>query len=142
MDTNLKGLFFMMQEEANYLESNHIRGKIINITSICGIIPSFDLYNVSKWSANCITMGLAKQLAPKGIIINGIAPGIALTEINMGLKNKYNNDNNEYCGVHPTNRFVRVEEVAELTTFLASDAANNIVGQVIAIDGGTTIRRD
>lgn len=141
MDTNQKGLFFLMQEEANYLENNHIRGKIINITSICGIIPSFDLYNASKWSANCITMGLAKQLAPKGIIINGIAPGIALTEINMGLKNKYKNDNNEYCGVHPTNRFVRVEEVAELTTFLASDAANNIVGQVIAIDGGTTIRK-
>lgn len=141
MDTNLKGLFFMMQEEANYLESNHIRGKIINITSICSLIPSFDLYNASKWSANCITMGLARQLASKGIIINGIAPGIALTEINMSLKNKYNKDNNEYCGVHPTNRFIRVEEVAELATFLASNAANNIVGQVIAIDGGTTIKR-
>ena len=43
--------------------------------------------------------------------------------------------------VHPTHRFVRVEEVAELAAFLASDAANNIVGQVIAVDGGTTIRR-
>lgn len=59
----------------------------------------------------------------------------------MSLKNKYNKDNNEYCSVHPTNRFIRVEEVAELATFLASNAANNIVGQVIAIDGGTTIKR-
>lgn len=141
MDTNLKGLFFMMQEEANYLESNHIRGKIINITSITGRIPSFEIYHASKWGADCITMGLARKLASKGIIVNGIAPGTAVTDINTAQKTKFDTEKNEYFSVHPTNRFIRVEEVAELATFLASDAANNIVGQIIAIDGGTTIRR-
>lgn len=141
MDTNLKGLFFMMQEEANYLESNHIRGKIINITSITGRIPSFEIYHASKWGADCITMGLARKLASKGIIVNGIAPGTAVTDINTAQKTKFNTEKNEYFSVHPTKRFIRVEEVAELATFLASNAANNIVGQVIAIDGGTTIRR-
>ncbi|MCS2892743.1 SDR family oxidoreductase [Parabacteroides faecis] len=141
MNTNLKGLFFMMQEEGRYMETQGIRGKIINITSICGRIPSFDFYNASKHGADCITMGLARKLASKGIIINGIAPGIALTDINIALKNRYSHDDNEFCAVHPTDRFVRVEEVAELATFLASDAANNIVGQIIAVDGGTTIGR-
>lgn len=141
MDTNLKGLFFMMQEEANYLENNHIHGKIINITSITGRIPSFEVYHASKWGADCITMGLARKLASKGIIVNGIAPGTAVTDINTAQKIKFDTEKNEYFSVHPTKRFIRVEEVAELATFLASDAANNIVGQIIAIDGGTTIRR-
>lgn len=141
MDTNLKSLFFMMQEEGRYMEAQGIRGKIINITSMNGRIPSFDIYHASKYGADCITMGLARKLASKGIIINGIAPGIALTDINIALKNRYSHDNNEFCAVHSTGRFIRIEEVAELATFLASDAANNIVGQVIAIDGGTTIGR-
>lgn len=141
MDINLKGLFFMMQEEANYLENNHIHDKIINITSITGRIPSFEVYHASKWGADCITMGLARKLASKGIIVNGIAPGTAVTDINTAQKIKFDTEKNEYFSVHPTKRFIRVEEVAELATFLASDAANNIVGQIIAIDGGTTIRR-
>lgn len=86
-------------------------------------------------------MGLARKLASKGIIVNGIAPGTAVTDINTAQKIKFDTEKNEYFSVHPTKRFIRVEEVAELATFLASDAANNIVGQIIAIDGGTTIRR-
>lgn len=142
MGTNLKSLFFMMQEESRYLETQHMHGKIINITSICGRIPLFDIYHTSKWGADCITMGLARQLAAKGIIINGIAPGTAVTDIDMALKRRCSHDpSNEYCAAHPSGRFVRVEEVAELAAFLASDAANNIVGQVIAIDGGWSIGR-
>lgn len=142
MGTNLKGLFFMMQEEARYMETQGIQGKIINISSICGRIPSFNIYHTSKWGADCITMGLARQLAAKGIIINSIAPGAANTDINMALKRRCSHDpGNEYWAAHPTGRFVRVEEVAELAAFLASDAANNIVGQVIAIDGGWSIGR-
>lgn len=140
METNLKGLFFLMQEEAKYLERTHTYGKIINTTSVCGIIPSFDAYHASKWGANCITMGMAKRLAQKGIIVNAIAPGEALTDIKPEFKDA-RLENNEYCPNHPTQRYIRVEEIAELAAFLASDAANNIVGQVIAVDGGWTVRK-
>ena len=137
VDTNLKGLFFIMQEEANYLLSANMEGKIINITSVEGIRTDFNPYSASKWGANDLTRGLAKQLAPKGIIINAIAPGVALTDINRELKDKAGD--NEYYPVHRTGRFTKVEEVAELAAFLASNAANNIVGQIIAIDGGWTL---
>jgi 3-oxoacyl-[acyl-carrier protein] reductase len=137
VDTNLKGLFFIMQEETNYLLSANKEGKIINITSVEGIRTDFNPYSASKWGANDLTRGLAKQLAPKGIIINAIAPGVALTDINRELKDEAGD--NEYYPVHRTGRFTKVEEVAELAAFLASNAANNIVGQIIAIDGGWTL---
>jgi len=138
LDTNLKGLFFLMQNEACYMKENGIQGKIINTTSVEGIRSGFTPYSASKWGANNLTIGLAKELAQYGITVNAIAPGIALTEINQELK-KISGDN-EYCPEHRTSRYVKVEEVAELAAFLVSDAANNITGQVIAIDGGWTLR--
>lgn len=137
VDINLKSLFFVMQAEASYMEQNNITGKILNITSITGIVPTFDPYCASKWGANGITVGMAKELAGKGIIVNAIAPGTAVTDINMNLKNSA--DDNEYFPAHKTGRYVKSEEVAELATFLVSDAANNIVGQVIVVDGGCSI---
>lgn len=127
----------MMQQEASYLLSKNKEGKIINITSVEGIRTDFNPYSASKWGANDLTCGLAKQLACKGIIINAIAPGVALTDINPKLKAEAGN--NEYFSAHRTRRFTMVEEVAELAVFLASNAANNIVGQVIAVDGGWTL---
>lgn len=138
LDTNLKGLFFLLQEEALYLMKNKIKGKIINTTSVEGIQTGFAPYSASKWGANNLTIGLAKQMASQGTTVNAIAPGIALTEINQDLKEI--SGDNDYCPTHRTGRYVKVEEVAELATFLASDAANNITGQIIAIDGGWTLR--
>ena len=137
VDTNLKGLYFMMQQEASYLLSRNNGGKIINITSVEGIRTDFNPYSASKWGANDLTRGLAKQLASKGVIINAIAPGVALTNINQELKNMAKD--NDYFPTHRTGRFTNVEEVAELAAFLSSDAANNIVGQIIAVDGGWTL---
>lgn len=137
IDTNLKGLYFMMQQEACYLLSKSKKGKIINITSVEGIRTDFNPYSASKWGANDLTRGLAKQVASKGIIINAIAPGVALTNINQELRDAAKD--NDYFPTHRTGRFTKVEEVAELAAFLASNAANNIVGQVIAVDGGWTL---
>lgn len=137
VNINLKGLYFMMQQEASYLLSKNKEGKIINITSVEGIRTDFNPYSASKWGANDLTRGLAKQLACKGIIINAIAPGVALTNINQKLKETAKD--NDYFPTHRTGRFTKAEEVAELAAFLSSDAANNIVGQVIAVDGGWTL---
>ena len=113
VDVNTKGLFFMCQQEGKYLTDNAIKGKIINITSIAGTKPSMDSYSVSKWGATCITKGLAKELVKYGITVNGIAIGNVETSISENFDG----------------------EVANITLFIASGAANNIVGQFIVVDG-------
>ena len=134
-DINCKGLFFMCQQEADYFLKNGIRGRIVNINSIAGIKSAFDAYSVSKWGSVCITRSLASKMAPYGIVINGIAPGNVVTNIHDGVRGKDVMDN-AYMPQHKTNRYTLVEEVASMALYLSSDMASNIIGQVIAIDGG------
>ena len=138
VDTNQRGLYFMCQAEGKYFVENNRKGKIINITSIAGILTGFNPYNVSKWGATCITRGLAKELVRKGILVNAIAPGNVVTNIHSGVRGKKVEDN-AYTSQHPTERYTLVEEVASLALYLASDTSNNVVGQVIAVDGGWTL---
>ena len=137
VDINTKGLYFLCKAEVGYFIQNHIPAKIINITSIEGNRPSFLPYSISKWGAKCLTEGLAKEVAEFGIQVNAIAPGVALTDINMQLK-QFQKDN-FYFHQHRTGRFTAIEEISNLAMFLASDQASNIVGQTIAVDGGWTI---
>ena len=135
LETNLKGLFFICQAEAEAMSSNtNVMNKIINITSIEGIRGGFGPYWASKWGANGLTRGMAKALTDKNVVVNAIAPGMGITDINPNLPKDGNLALENLNG-----RFVAVEEVAELALFLASDASNSIVGQVIAIDGGMSL---
>lgn len=138
VNTNQRGLYFMCQTEGKYFINNNRKGKIINITSIAGILTGFNPYNISKWGATCITRGLAKELVRNGVLVNAIAPGNVVTNIHDGVRGKSVEDN-AYTSQHPTKRYTLVEEVASLALYLASDAANNIVGQVISVDGGWTL---
>lgn len=137
-DINAKGLFFMCQAEGDYFVENKIKGKIINICSIAGLVSGFNPYSVSKWSAVCITKGIAKILAKDGIVVNGVAPGNVVTNIHDRVRGKDVADN-AYMPAHLTKRYTLVEEVADLVLFLAGGTANNIVGQVVAIDGGWSL---
>ena len=135
VDTNLKGLFFICQAESEDMSLDcQTTNKIINITSIEGIRGGFGPYWASKWGANGLTRGMAKTLTSKNVIVNAIAPGMGITDINPNLPKDGNLALDNLNG-----RFVAVEEVAELALFLASDASNCIVGQVIAIDGGMSL---
>lgn len=135
INTNLKGLFFISKAEALVMASNQIKiKKIINITSIEGIRSGFGPYWASKWGANGLTKGLAKELTSQNVVVNAIAPGMGITDINPKLPKDGNLALNNLNG-----RFVSVEEVAELALFLATDASNSIVGQVIVIDGGMSL---
>ena len=134
-DINCKGLFFMCQQEADYFLKNDIKGRIVNINSIAGIKSGFDAYSVSKWGSMCITRSLAAKMAPHGIVINGIAPGNVVTNIHDGVRGKDVMEN-AYMPQHKTKRYTLVEEIASMALYLCSDIASNIIGQVIAIDGG------
>ena len=137
-DINAKGLFFMCQAEGEYFINNKIKGRIVNINSIAGIKSGFDPYSVSKWGSVCITKSIAKILVKHGIVVNGIAPGNVVTNIHNGVRGKDVKDN-AFMPAHLTQRYTLVEEVASLALYLSSDMATNIIGQVIAIDGGWTL---
>lgn len=135
MNTNIKGLFFLCQAEALEMNSNAKVKKIINITSIEGNRGGFGPYYASKWGANGITKGLAKELIKNNVIVNAIAPGMGITDINPNLPK----DGNLALDYNLNGRYVTVEEIAETAVFLASDSANSIVGQVVVVDGGMSL---
>ncbi|WP_434503067.1 SDR family NAD(P)-dependent oxidoreductase [Prevotella sp.] len=138
LNTNTRGLFFMCQEEGKYFVSTNRHGKIINICSVAGIKSGFDPYSISKWGSVCITKGFAKEMVKHNVIVNGIAPGNVVTNIHDGVRGKDIN-NNAYIDSHLTKRYTLVEEIAETAAMLASNASNNILGQVITVDGGWTV---
>ena len=136
LNTNLKGLFFICQAEGESMKNdNTSASKIINITSIEGVRGGFGPYYASKWGANGITRGMAKLLIKNNVVVNAIAPGMGITEINPKLPK----DGNLSLPSNLNGRFVTVQEIAETACFLASDAANSIVGQVIVVDGGMAL---
>lgn len=135
-DTNAKALFFICKEVAAFFERiNDGRvSKILNISSMSSFINNANPYGISKTCVNRITKGFAKEFAPKNIIVNAIAPGYTSSSIN-----KQNVEDNAYSAKIPLRRIILPEDIAELAVFLLSDAANAIVGQIIAVDGGTTL---
>lgn len=136
LDTNLKGLFFICQAEGEAMANNNpTASKIINITSIEGVRSGFGPYYASKWGANGITRGMAKTFIKNNVVVNAIAPGMGITDINPNLPK----DGNLHLPSNLNGRYVTVEEIAETACFLASDAANSIVGQVIVVDGGMSL---
>jgi NAD(P)-dependent dehydrogenase (short-subunit alcohol dehydrogenase family) len=136
---NAKGLVFLTQRLVKKWIQCKQCGKIINMSSMRGTLGVQDgPYGMSKWGLNGLTHGLGLKLAPHGIIVNGIAPGIIDTG-SIAIKNMDARENAYLAGI-PVSRIGLPEEIAELAVFLMSDAANYIVGQTILCDGGYTLK--
>lgn len=134
VDTNLKGTFFWCQEMAKFMIERNINGHIVNVISIKGFLGEASPYSVSKWGCVSLTKGLGRLLAPKGIVVNGIAPGGTKTPM-AHLK--------EDSWMHlqtPSMRLADPNEMANIAVFLGSDLGNNIVGDVIISDGGQSLQ--
>mgnify|MGYP000986532820 CR=1 FL=1 len=137
---NSKGLYFLTQSICNKWlseKSNNRCKKIINISSQGGFVGATYPYRMTKWDIAGLTQGLGIKLAPHGIIVNGIAPGIIATGMQPGYLNQ---KDNIFCPLNPIERFALPEEIAELALFLMSDASNFIIGQTIVCDGGYSIK--
>lgn len=134
LNTNLKGAFHMIKHCYSHFMKKR-SGKIINITSISGMMGNAGQANYSSAKAGLIglTKTIAKELAGRGVTCNAIAPGFIATEMTDKLSDKVKE--NALASI-PLKRMGSPEDVANLAAFLADDQSNYITGEVIKVDGG------
>jgi 3-oxoacyl-[acyl-carrier protein] reductase len=134
MNINLKGSFLCSQQAAKQMMKQK-SGAIVNIASIVGLMGNFGQANYSASKAGLIgfTKTLAREVAPRGIRANAIAPGFIDTEMTRVLEESVRDKLVEQI---PLARLGQPEDVARCVSFLVSEKASYITGQVISVNGG------
>ncbi len=134
MDVNLKGVFNCTKTAIKSMMKKR-QGKIINLTSVVGIKGNAGQANYSASKAGVIgfTKSVARELAGRNITANAVAPGFITTDMTDEIPEDAKED---LINEIPLSRLGKGEDVAELVSFLASDRADYITGQVINVDGG------
>ncbi|NLX62721.1 MAG: 3-oxoacyl-[acyl-carrier-protein] reductase [Tissierellia bacterium] len=134
IDTNLKGTYLCTKAIIRDMIKKK-SGKIINITSVAGVAGNFGQTNYSASKAGVIgfTKSLAKEVASRGINVNAVAPGLIETDMTLALKEDIRNSLVKNI---PMGRLGRVQDIANIVVFLASEKSDYITGQVINVDGG------
>lgn len=137
LDTNLKGVFNVTKHVVSVMVRQR-RGSILNIASISGIVGMAGQTNYSASKAGLIgfTKALAKEIGRRSVTVNALALGLIETDMTSTLPDEYKQKMLEQI---PLGRYGTVEEVARVATFLLSDDARYITGQVIQADGGLAI---
>jgi 3-oxoacyl-[acyl-carrier protein] reductase len=140
LSVHLNGTFYCIREAAKLMMASGF-GRIVNIASIAGILGTVGSaeYGAAKAGVINLTQTAAKELGPYNITVNAIAPGMVGTPTNLKLKERGSPFIETAEKGTPTNRMTRPEEIAEMALFLSSEAAGNINGQVIRLDGGAAI---
>ena len=134
ININLKGSFNCLRAVSPIMVKQK-EGKIINMSSVVGVVGNAGQVNYSASKAGLIgmTKSLAKEIGSKNINVNAIAPGFIDTDMTKVLSDEQKK--NIISGV-PLKRLGQVEDIANLAVFLASEKSNYITGQVIHVDGG------
>jgi NAD(P)-dependent dehydrogenase (short-subunit alcohol dehydrogenase family) len=139
LNVNLRAVFYLMQQAVPHLAAR--RGNIVNVSSVTGLraFPGVLAYCVSKAGLDQLTRCAALELAPQGVRVNAVNPGVVVTEIHKrgGMTEA------DYAAflerskqTHPLGRVGEAREVAELILYLASERAAWITGATYSIDGG------
>jgi len=131
IDVNLKGSFFCTFHAARYMIKQR-RGKIVMVSSIVGLggNPGQSVYATTKAGLVGLTKSFAKELGPRGVRVNAVAPGLVDTEMTSGI------DRQAIIENIPLRKTGSPEEVAGVILFLCSGLSDYITGQVIVVDGG------
>lgn len=131
INTSLNGFFNVTNHLIQKLLRNRY-GRIINIASVSGLkgTPGQTNYSAAKGALVAATKALAQEVAKRKITVNAVAPGFIKSDMTADL------DEKELKKMIPANRFGEAEEVAHVVSFLASNKASYITGEVININGG------
>ncbi len=134
IDTNLKGAFLVTKAFSRAFMKQR-SGRIINVASVIGLIGNAGQANYAASKAGLIglTKSVARELAPRGITVNAIAPGFIETDMTSGLKAEIRE---ALLGQIPLNALGQASDVAAAALFLASAEARYITGQVLGVNGG------
>jgi len=137
LDTNLKGTFNTIRHMSRYFLKQR-GGKIVNISSVSGILGNAGQANYSASKAGVIglTKAVARELASRGINVNAVAPGFVETEMTDVLSDSVKEDLLKQI---PLGKVGSTQDIAKAVTFLASPAADYITGQILSVDGGMAI---
>lgn len=136
MTLNLRSLWFLIQGLAPHMIEQH-NGVIVNVSSIAarnGGGPGATIYAAAKAGVNAITMGLAKEMAPLGIRVNGVSPGVVDNHFHVLFSSRELMQ--KMAATIPAGKLGANEEVADTVVFLCSDAARYIYGQTVEVNGG------
>ena len=141
MDSNLRSIFLLTRAAAPQLIAR--RGSIVNLSSVGGSRPYAGVlaYCVSKAGVDMFTRCAALELAPHGVRVNAVNPGVVVTELHTvtNAVPDYPGFLERSKGTHPLGRVGRAEEIASLVLYLLSDEASWITGVCYSIDGGRAL---
>jgi 3-oxoacyl-[acyl-carrier protein] reductase len=131
---NLKGVFNCSKAVIRHMVSNRY-GRIVNISSVVGLMGNVGQSNYSASKAGVVgfTKSMAREVAPRGITVNAVAPGYITTSMTESLPDSITK---MFIDLIPMKRFGSPEEVARAVKFLLSDDSSYITGQVIGVNGG------
>lgn len=137
LDLNLKAVFVCCRAAARLMEASG-GGVILNTSSVVSLYgqPSGCLYPTTKFAVNGLTKSLSRELAPRGIRVNAVAPGVTRTDMVANLPEAMIKP---LVARIPIGRVGEPDEVADAFLFLASDMASYITGAVLPVDGGVII---
>lgn len=137
INVNLKGYFLMTQKVAKHMADNGLRGRIVNISSISGIVGSETQvhYCATKGGINTLTKASAKALGKYGITVNAVLPGTVKTNANVG---QLSDDEvvNDILSKTPIGTFGTTRNIAEAVKYFVSDQADWTTGSLLVVDGG------
>lgn len=136
LDINIKGYFHCAQQAA--LKMMRTGGRIINVSSVSSVlaVEGQGVYSATKGAVNSMTATLAKELAPRGILVNAVAPGFIETEMMDAIPQE---KKEEYLKAIPMHRYGKAEDVANVVAQLCSESFGYMTGQVIVLDGGLSL---
>ena len=134
IDTNLKGVFNCTKLVSKLMIKQR-SGRIVNMSSVVALEGNAGQTNYAAAKAGIIgfTKSAARELAPRGITVNAIAPGFIETDMTSALSDEVKQST---AAKIPLGRIGRTEDIANAVAFLVSEQANYITGQVLAVDGG------